>query len=137
VVVPPVEKPKEPERPQLSLLGTIVNGSDGYGIFMDQTTKVTVRVRIGASYQGWTLTSLQIGFATLEKGLDHTVLAFPKRAGEPAGGFTRMLSAAGARPLSSWAGKLPTSDPPPQPNGFPQIGPLFGDRPSPPIAVHN
>jgi hypothetical protein len=52
---------KEPDRPQLSLLGTIVNGADGFGIFMDQTTKVPLRIRIGAAYQGWTLQTLQPG----------------------------------------------------------------------------
>jgi hypothetical protein len=124
------------------LLGTIVNGSDGYGIFMDQATKMPVRVRIGASYQGWTLRSLQAGAATFGKGLDHTVLEFPKRLGEQMGGFARIVSATSTRLMSLaprvglTPGQVPTADPPPQPNGFPP-NPLLGNGPRPPIAVHD
>jgi hypothetical protein len=77
---PIVQKPREPDRPQLSLLGTIVNGDNGIGIFMDQTTKAPVRIRIGAAYEGWTLRLLQPGSVTLVKGPESAVLVFPKPA---------------------------------------------------------
>jgi hypothetical protein len=80
--VPTVQKPREPDRPQLSLLGTIVNGDDGFGIFMDQTTKAPLRIRIGAAYQGWTLRLLQPGSVTLVKGQESAVLVFPKPASD-------------------------------------------------------
>ena len=50
-VAPPVQAPKPPERPQLSLVGTIVNGDDGFAIFLDQNTRAPLRLRMGADYQ--------------------------------------------------------------------------------------
>jgi hypothetical protein len=124
VVAPPVaavpapaQKPKEAERPQLSLLGTIVNGNDGFGIFMDQVTKAPVRIRIGASYQGWTLSSIHAGAASLERGRDSAVLAFPNPAGGQKG-VSQVIAATGA-PLQSLApsfgftGESPTPGEPP------------------------
>lgn len=92
----PVAKPQQPERPQLSLLGTIVNGNDGYGIFMDDAKRVPVRVRIGGSYEGWTLRSLQVNAATLGKGFEQAVLKFPKS--EPKNGLPRVAPAGPATP---------------------------------------
>jgi general secretion pathway protein N len=92
-VPPSVQKPKVPEQPQLSLLGTIVDGDDGYGIFMDQSNKVPLRIRIGASYQGWTLRSIKSGAVMLEKDQDSAMLAFPKSAAESKGGLVRSPAA--------------------------------------------
>jgi len=137
---PPAQIAKEPERPQLTLLGTIINDSDGYGIFMDQLTKAPVRIRIGGSHQGWTLRSLHAGAATLEKGPHQTVLEFVKRIGQP-NGFNRVPPPTNANlppqaPGSGLTtGQLPPSNPPPQPVNFPQGGPPFGSRPPPPNAA--
>jgi general secretion pathway protein N len=111
-----VAKPREPERPQLSLVGTIVNGNDGYGIFMDEAKRVPVRVRIGGSYEGWTLRSLQANAATLGKGFEHAVLKFPKS--EPKTGMPRIAPAGPvpqlAQPTSSQNQVVtpPTPNPP-------------------------
>jgi hypothetical protein len=78
VVNIPVAKPKEPDRPQLSLLGTIVNGDDGFAIFMDQATAAPLRIRIGADYQGWTLRFVRAGSATLQKDQDSVEFALPR-----------------------------------------------------------
>ena len=78
VVNIPVAKPKEPDRPQLSLLGTIVNGDDGFAIFMDQATAAPLRIRIGAGYQGWTLRFVRAGSATLQKDRDSVEFALPR-----------------------------------------------------------
>jgi general secretion pathway protein N len=130
VAAAPVLKAKEPERPQLALLGTILNGNDGYGIFMDEAKKLPVRVRVGASYQGWTLRSLQADAATLAKGFESTVLKFPKRAGEPKDGLLRTIPVGAANPLlpaaGLSAGPPPSAPPPPQQIGFP------GQNPPPP-----
>ncbi len=90
-------KQREPERPQLSLLGTIVSGDDGFGIFMDQTTKTPVRIRIGAEYQGWTLRLLQPGSVTLVKGRETVVLAFPEPASNQAAPAAEPIAATPAR----------------------------------------
>jgi general secretion pathway protein N len=116
VAPPPAQKPKVSEQPQLSLVGTIVNGDDGYGIFMDQSNKVPVRIRIGASYQGWTLRSIKAGAVTLEKDQDTAMLAFPKSAAESKGGLVRGPDATGAN-LTSQAkrpgnGQMPPADGP-------------------------
>jgi general secretion pathway protein N len=80
VASPIVQKPKEPDRPQLSLLGTIVNGDDGFAIFMDQTTKIPMPIRVGAGHQGWTLRLIKPGSVTLQKGQESAELVFPKPA---------------------------------------------------------
>jgi general secretion pathway protein N len=48
-----VPKPREPERPPLSLVGTIASGDEGFGIFLDQSTKAALRLKVGEDYQGW------------------------------------------------------------------------------------
>ena len=60
-------KPRERERPQLNLVGTIASGEEGFGIFMDQSTKAAVRLKVGEDYQGWKLRSVQGREAILEK----------------------------------------------------------------------
>jgi len=47
-----VAKPREPERPQVSLVGTIASDDEGFGIFLDQSTKAVFRLRVGEDYQG-------------------------------------------------------------------------------------
>ena len=83
-VAPPVQAPKPPERPQLSLVGTIVNGDDGIAIFLDQNTRAALRLRMGADYQGWMLRQIEARSVTLQKGEDVAVLAFPPPSSNPA-----------------------------------------------------
>ena len=73
-----VSKPKEPERPPLSLVGTIASGDEGFGIFLDQSTKVVFRLKVGQDHQGWKLRSVQGREATLEKDQEAVILALPK-----------------------------------------------------------
>jgi hypothetical protein len=82
VVAPP--KPREPERPPLSLVGTIASGEEGFGIFLDQSTKTALRLRLGEDYQGWKLRTVQGREATLEKDQQAITLALPQpSAGQP------------------------------------------------------
>jgi general secretion pathway protein N len=83
VVNIPVAKPKEPDRPKLSLLGTIVHGDDGFAIFMDQATAAPLRIRIGADYQGWTLRFVRAGSAMLQKDQDSVEFALPRPTSDP------------------------------------------------------
>jgi general secretion pathway protein N len=75
VVVP---KPKEPERPPLSLVGTIAGDDEGFGIFLDQATKEALRLKIGEDYQGWKLRSVQGREAILERNQQVLTLALPQ-----------------------------------------------------------
>jgi len=82
-VAPPVQAPKPPERPQLALVGTIVNGDDGIAIFLDQNTRAPLRLRMGADYQGWMLRQIEARSVTLQKGEDVAVFAFPPPSSNP------------------------------------------------------
>jgi hypothetical protein len=94
-----VSKPKEPERPPLSLVGTIASGDEGFGIFLDQSTKTALRLKVGEDYQGWKLRSVQGREAILEKDQEAVILALPEPgASKPAGDVGSPLSKAGKRP---------------------------------------
>jgi hypothetical protein len=71
-------KSSEPERPQLSLIGTIVSDDEGFGIFLDQSTKVVLRLKVDENYQGWRLRSVQGREATLEKDQQVVTLPLPQ-----------------------------------------------------------
>jgi hypothetical protein len=73
-----VAKPSEPERPPLSLVGTIAGDDEGFGIFMDQSTRTALRLKVGEDYQGWKLRSVQGREATLEKNQQVVTLALPQ-----------------------------------------------------------
>ncbi len=68
-------KPKDPERPKLTLVGTIASGRERFGIFLDQSTKAALRLKMGDDYQGWKLRSVQGREATLEKDQEAVILA--------------------------------------------------------------
>ena len=87
-VVKPADapKPKEPERPKLTLVGTIASDHERFGIFLDQSTKAALRLRIGDDYQGWKLRSVEGREAVLEKDQEAFTLEMPQPAGgKPAG----------------------------------------------------
>jgi general secretion pathway protein N len=73
-----VPKPREPERPQLTLVGTIASDDEGFGIFLDQSTKVVFRLKVGQDHQGWKLRSVQGREAILEKDQLVVPLALPQ-----------------------------------------------------------
>jgi hypothetical protein len=73
-----VPKPREPERPQLTLVGTAASDDEGFGIFLDQSTQAVFRLRVGEDYQGWKLRSVQGREATLEKDQRVVPLALPQ-----------------------------------------------------------
>jgi general secretion pathway protein N len=75
---PPPPKPPRAERPQLSLVGTIAGGNESFGIFIDQTTKAALRLKIGDDYQGWRLRSVQGREVTLERDQQTAILSLPQ-----------------------------------------------------------
>ena len=81
VMVPKVvamPKQKEPDRPQLSLVGTIVGEDEGFGIFLDKSTKAVVRLKVGEDFQGWKLRSVQGRETALEKDQQVVTLVLPQ-----------------------------------------------------------
>jgi len=76
VIAPP--KPKEPEQPQLSLVGTISGEDAKFGIFVDQATKNVLRLRVGEDFQGWQLRSIQAREASFQRNQQSFVVALPQ-----------------------------------------------------------
>ena len=77
--VPPPPPPRvtEPERPQLTLVGTVAGGRDSFGIFLDQTTNDVVRIKLGDAQRGWHLRKVLKREVTLQKDQQTVVLALP------------------------------------------------------------
>ena len=71
-------KSGEPERPQLTLVGTIAGDEEGFGIFMDQSTKSVLRLKVGEDFQGWKLRSVQGRQTALEKDQQVVTLVLPQ-----------------------------------------------------------
>jgi general secretion pathway protein N len=94
--VAPAPKKNEPERPPLSLLGTIASGDEGFGIFLDPSTKAALRLKLGDDYQGWKLRLIQGREVTMEKDQQAAVLSMPKPGTASAGGDVRLLPASSA-----------------------------------------
>jgi hypothetical protein len=82
-------RPPDPERPTVSLLGTIISTDDQIGVFLDTTQKV-VRLRVGEVHRGWVLRLVKAREVTLVKdGEQAVVLELPPPGEAPAvGGST-------------------------------------------------
>jgi general secretion pathway protein N len=70
-------KPVEPERPSITLLGTILGGTESIGIFFNPATRDVVRLRVGENHEGWALRSVKTREATLVKDRERVVLELP------------------------------------------------------------
>jgi general secretion pathway protein N len=99
---PPPPPPRQaPEPPPVALVGTIAGGDESFGIFVDQSTKAPLRLKIGEDYQGWKLRTIQGREATLEKDQQAAVLTLPPPGGE-SGGEVRLIPVSSvARPVTS------------------------------------
>lgn len=104
---PPAPKPVRVERPQLSLVGTIIGDDQSFGIFVDRSTKAALHLKLGEDYQGWTLRSVQGREATLERDQQSAIVSLPQPGAGEAG------------PLRVQAENVPPipvpADPPPRP----------------------
>ena len=70
--------PAEPEKPNLVLVGTIVGDADSFGIFIDQSSRTALRLKLGEQHEGWTLRSVQKREAMLVKDQQVAVVAMPQ-----------------------------------------------------------
>jgi hypothetical protein len=82
---PPPPRKKEVEPPPLALVGTIASEQEGFGIFLDQSTKEALRLKIGEDFQGWKLQTIRGGQVTMEKDQHSAVLTLPPPGGQSAG----------------------------------------------------
>jgi len=82
---PPPPRKKDVEPPPLALVGTIASEQEGFGIFLDQSTKEALRLKIGEDFQGWKLLAIKGGQVTMEKDQQAAVLTLPPPGGQSAG----------------------------------------------------
>jgi general secretion pathway protein N len=61
----------------LALLGAISGEGASTAIFLDETTKSVVRVKVGDRYAGWTLTEVQGREAKMQRADLLAVLSLP------------------------------------------------------------
>jgi hypothetical protein len=71
-----------PSRPPLSLVGAIAGDGDGIAVFVDETTRAVIRLKIGESHAGWALRRVEGREAQLEKDRQTAVLTLPNPSGE-------------------------------------------------------
>ena len=88
-VKPPPRK-REVRPPQLSLVGTIASEDESFGIFLDQSTKVALRLKVGEDYQGWKLQAISGREATMQKDEQVAVLTLPE-PGVSSSGSVRLI----------------------------------------------
>lgn len=89
VRVKPLPRKKEIEPPQLSLVGTIASVDEGFGIFIDQSTKAALRMKVGEDHQGWKLLMIRGREVTMQKDERSAVLTLPPPGGQS--GEVRLL----------------------------------------------
>ena len=73
----------EPERPPLTLVGTIAGEKDAIAVFVLQGTGTTIRLHPNESHEGWVLRSVQGREATLQKAGASAVMALAPPGGVP------------------------------------------------------
>jgi general secretion pathway protein N len=73
----PVAKAPEPDRPLLTIVGTIVGGGDAMAVFIEQATNNVIRLHTGQDHDGWVLRAVHGREATFEKKERLSTLALP------------------------------------------------------------
>jgi general secretion pathway protein N len=63
--------------PPLALIGSIAAESDSVAIFLDETTKDSIRLKPGQSHSGWTLQTIAGREATFQKENKNVILVLP------------------------------------------------------------
>jgi general secretion pathway protein N len=106
---PPAPKPARVERPQLSLVGTIIGDDQSFGIFVDRSSKAALRLKLGEDYQGWTLRSVLGREVTLARDQQTAVVSLPQPGAGEAGPLRVQAENVAPTPVPA--------DPPPRPGG--------------------
>ena len=81
--MPAAVKPAEPERPPMTLIGTIVSADERIAIVLNETTKSVTRLREGEEDSGWRVRTVLARSAVVEKGAQSVTLGLPKPGDEP------------------------------------------------------
>ena len=124
VVAPPVEqvvasapqRPAEPEKPPLALIGAVVGESDAIAVFLDRTNQKVVRLRQGDTHAGWVVSSVHGREVTLKKADQTETIGLARQDGPPGVAGSAAVPAAPAIPAAggfntSYAPFVPRSTP--------------------------
>lgn len=125
---PPPPPPPEPEKPELSLVGTVTGTDTGIGLFRDAAGK-NVQLKTGDYHQGWILRAVQRHQVMFGNGTRVAVLTLPPPDAR------KTAIGLGGTPVAA----LPfpsKAEPPPSGAGKPP-GMTGGDRPQPPPPGEN
>lgn len=100
---PVVARPAEPDHPLLTLVGTVVGGRQGIGIFIDQASKAVIRLRAGQNHDGWTLRAVRERDVVFDRRRLEATLALPapNAKGQPVTAAVTPAPAPG-QPSGSW-----------------------------------
>jgi general secretion pathway protein N len=80
---------------RLVLVGTVIGGDQSIGIFFDENSKATLRLKLDADYQGWRLRSVHRREVIMARGeLTETLELTKSGPGLPATGTAVAESAA-------------------------------------------
>lgn len=115
-VPPPPPAPAVAQRPDLVLVGTVTGDTRGVAVFVDTTTRGTVRLRTGEDHSGWTLRSVEAKSVTLRKGSASETLALP-----PPNATAQSTPIVSAMPPA----------PPPPPVAPQPVGAIGAEKPAP------
>lgn len=72
---------RQPDEPELNLLGVIVGGGEGYAVFLKNATHKVIRLKTGEDEDGWILRSVADREAVLEKNHRTAIVRLPSRSG--------------------------------------------------------
>ncbi len=78
--MPPAQPAAEPEKPQVTLVGVVHGPLIDVAVFVDETNKSLLRLRVGQSVRGWIVHALVARAATLEKAEQQVKLELPARS---------------------------------------------------------
>lgn len=99
-VPPPPARPVEPDRPQLTLVGTVTGEHEAFGVFLDQTANKIVRLKLGDLHGGWTLRQVRGREVMLQKHDEIVFLALPPPGTKPAVAGTQVADEPEQRRIS-------------------------------------
>ena len=77
---PPPPPSTKPQRPNLSLVGTIIGDDQSIAVFVEQGSNNVIRLRTGEAHQDWTLRSVQGRAVILQNGAQQETFELPKIA---------------------------------------------------------
>jgi len=81
--MPVANRPADPERPPMALIGTVVSADERIAIVINEATRTVSRLREGDEDSGWRMRAVLARSAIVEKGDQSVTLGFPKPGDQP------------------------------------------------------